>query len=616
MRINAPMAGFALFLLTDIVSFHATTAFATFEHFDDTLQGIYFMALVASRIITYAIVAFALKGSRRSSLPPAPTAAIATLTSLAGITLMVFFLTTGNVHSVAGTVVFGAGAVLFGAAQGFMSLVWLSTLATFSYRGSYLYLIASHGGATVLCAVTLTLPSSWLLPLMVVTLTAANLCALRLSPQEPKPYTLSQSLIGVAPLLWKGVLAVSVFAFVSGFVTSIARLGSVQTNPIDLQFFVLGVSSVVLIVMTTPALAFHQPLKLESGYRVALPLSALGFLVLPGLIDSIPPSVAGTLATTGYMLTGIVLYCTLAEMAKAADTPSLPLLAVSDCITLVALLGGTILGSLAAPRLASTSTGIALVGLGSLYLVALAASWLVGRTGSAKKSVKVHTGSPKRTISALVGISKSTINAHTDTSGSTAEGGRANHTHHIKKSATSRVAEYTPTPASSPATTAHAIVQPAQTCINANALDDLTVLDNLTEQQREICSMLMEGHTMKRIAQEQYLSESAVKYHAQKIYQRFGVHTRTELSELMRHTYRTQPPEASGADDLAKNFDLTARERDILFHLARGLSVVETAHELGISENTVKTHSKRVYGKLGVHSKQEVIDLLALHDQN
>ncbi|GAA2265694.1 response regulator transcription factor [Streptomyces atrovirens] len=48
---------------------------------------------------------------------------------------------------------------------------------------------------------------------------------------------------------------------------------------------------------------------------------------------------------------------------------------------------------------------------------------------------------------------------------------------------------------------------------------------------------------------------------------------------------------------------LTDRERDILTHLARGLGNQEIARALFISEATVKTHLRRIYGKLGVDTR-------------
>lgn len=582
MRAKASAAGFALFLLTDILSFHATTAFSAFEGFDDSLQGIYLATIVISRIVVFGLAFLLTLNARRPAPPNALTATLATLTSLAGVFLILTSLTTADLQNEGMTLVFACGALLFGAGQGFMSLVWLSTLTSFSYRGSYLYLIASHGAATALCALALLLPKAYLLPIMLIALLAANICTLKLPRPNPKPFTLKQSLGDIAPHLWKDILAVSVFAFVSGFVSSIAREGSVHLGAVDMQFFVLGVSSIVLIVMITPALALHQPLKLESSYRVALPLSALGFLVLPGLIDSIPPSVAGTLATTGYMIVGIVLYCTIAEMAKTAEAPALPLFAASDCITLLALITGMGFGSIIAPRLTNTGTGIALVGLGSLYLIALVASWLIGRSAKAAHNNERHKErvdlplKPRKTPQeeAPEGVS---------------------------------LDEHNSTPILPCQST------PPEQLTEEPLTPEVLALQELTNQQQEICRMLIEGHTMKRIAQELYLSQSAVKYHAQKIYQRFNVHTRAELNDAVSLPPSIRPEEPSLEDAVAKEYDLTAREQEIVSCLARGLSIGDTAQKLSISENTVKTHAKRIYGKLGIHSKQEVIDLVASH---
>ena len=51
--------------------------------------------------------------------------------------------------------------------------------------------------------------------------------------------------------------------------------------------------------------------------------------------------------------------------------------------------------------------------------------------------------------------------------------------------------------------------------------------------------------------------------------------------------------------------ELTAREQTVLGLLPTGLSAREIADELGISRDTVKTHTKRIYQKLGVSSRRE-----------
>jgi DNA-binding NarL/FixJ family response regulator len=46
--------------------------------------------------------------------------------------------------------------------------------------------------------------------------------------------------------------------------------------------------------------------------------------------------------------------------------------------------------------------------------------------------------------------------------------------------------------------------------------------------------------------------------------------------------------------------------------IARGNSVAHIAETLVVSENTIRTHNKRLYVKLNVHKRQ---DLLALYEE-
>ena len=53
--------------------------------------------------------------------------------------------------------------------------------------------------------------------------------------------------------------------------------------------------------------------------------------------------------------------------------------------------------------------------------------------------------------------------------------------------------------------------------------------------------------------------------------------------------------------------ELTAREQSVLGLLPTGLSAREIGAELGISRDTVKTHTKRIYQKLGVSSRRNAV---------
>lgn len=61
--------------------------------------------------------------------------------------------------------------------------------------------------------------------------------------------------------------------------------------------------------------------------------------------------------------------------------------------------------------------------------------------------------------------------------------------------------------------------------------------------------------------------------------------------------------------ELARDFGLTLREEEILAQLAQRKRNHEIASELFISEQTVKTHVRNLYRKLGIHSRDELYAL-------
>lgn len=61
---------------------------------------------------------------------------------------------------------------------------------------------------------------------------------------------------------------------------------------------------------------------------------------------------------------------------------------------------------------------------------------------------------------------------------------------------------------------------------------------------------------------------------------------------------------------VAERFGLTAREVDVLQLLARGRTASVIQERLVLSHNTVKSHVRHIYSKLGVHSQQQLIDVV------
>lgn len=61
---------------------------------------------------------------------------------------------------------------------------------------------------------------------------------------------------------------------------------------------------------------------------------------------------------------------------------------------------------------------------------------------------------------------------------------------------------------------------------------------------------------------------------------------------------------------ICEKFGLSPRERDVFTLLGRGRNRQFVADELGISLETAKTHATNVYRKLGVHSQQDLLDII------
>ena len=59
-------------------------------------------------------------------------------------------------------------------------------------------------------------------------------------------------------------------------------------------------------------------------------------------------------------------------------------------------------------------------------------------------------------------------------------------------------------------------------------------------------------------------------------------------------------------DKVAEEYGLTAREREVLLYLTQGMRAPEIADSLGVSVDTVRSHTKHLYTKLDVHSLKEL----------
>lgn len=74
---------------------------------------------------------------------------------------------------------------------------------------------------------------------------------------------------------------------------------------------------------------------------------------------------------------------------------------------------------------------------------------------------------------------------------------------------------------------------------------------------------------------------------------------------LLEDFVRSQPRPAPVVDPLLE--ELTPREREVMATIAQGLSNAEIAHQLFLSEATVKTHVRRILTKLHLRDRVQVV---------
>lgn len=82
------------------------------------------------------------------------------------------------------------------------------------------------------------------------------------------------------------------------------------------------------------------------------------------------------------------------------------------------------------------------------------------------------------------------------------------------------------------------------------------------------------------------------------------------LRETSREVQRWESPIGQRCRSLARMYRLTPREEEVMELLCKGRSIERVQVELGIAKGTATAHAHHVYQKLGIHSRQELLDMV------
>ena len=84
--------------------------------------------------------------------------------------------------------------------------------------------------------------------------------------------------------------------------------------------------------------------------------------------------------------------------------------------------------------------------------------------------------------------------------------------------------------------------------------------------------------------------------------------------QVLHYAIPDQPP--AGIEDFFRKYDISPREADIIREICNGLSNQETADKLFISLQTVKDHTSRIYSKINVRSRMQLMNLVQTSSKN
>lgn len=131
----------------------------------------------------------------------------------------------------------------------------------------------------------------------------------------------------------------------------------------------------------------------------------------------------------------------------------------------------------------------------------------------------------------------------------------------------------------------------------------------ITPRERVVIAGAARGNSNTQMSQQLALSRMTIKSHMQRAGRKLGAHGRAAIvgAAYRRGILASLKPEPH------ERVELKVREHQVLHGMARGLDNLAIGQELGIAEDTVKTHAKRLYRKLVAADRAHAVALAYQH---
>jgi DNA-binding CsgD family transcriptional regulator len=278
----------------------------------------------------------------------------------------------------------------------------------------------------------------------------------------------------VARLLWRPVLCTAGFSFMSGLMSQISAQGRLPLESFQ-QTSILA-SLIVVGILLLPALILSKPPNIITAYRIALPISAAGFMLLPFVWDTLF-GLANVLVNMGLMVVSIILWCMLAATTAQTRVPAQVVFGACLAVITGTRLLGKVLGFVYTGYLTQDFLSLAAVALVSIYLLSMIS--LLFSKG--QRFTQGHEADGEGLKVVIWGEDR-----YRECCG------------HIARSA------------------------------------------NFTPREFEVFLLLGQGRSIANISQSLFVSENTAKSHIRSIYNKLGVHSKQELIDLVSASLGTE----------------------------------------------------------------------------
>ena len=479
-------AGYVLYSVYVCTTFVSPTTISSVVEIGYLPKALYLFFIILGRMIGLAAMAVLL--ARRKSQPPlAVSVAASAACALVGFAMMaiVFQLTSVAVIDVLLPWFFASG-VWIGVGDAFAIALWFAYVSNLPIRPIYVFLVgASVASAALYIAITfLPAPLPWIVA--VASFFGALACCARAlqsraAVADPVSVEVDRR---VFRRLGRPLLGVVLMAFMAGLMMNVAGQERISLETYQWTAFVIMFSLNGILLL--PALLAPRAFKVPRLYKFILPLSALGFLLLPLVWDAIGRGMVNSFVQVGYAFTNVIFYCLIAEEYRAEHASPLKTFCVMQLVVMAANFAGLFLAFFCIGYLEPGDIVLTIIALVAVYLI-LIVTLLLFKDKSLVNGERPGADAVRTEPSADPGKS----------AGERAVGARGE------------------APAASEARSG-ALIQQA----------------GLSARESEVLDHLRQGRAPKTIAKLLFVSENTVRFHIRNIYQKFDVHSRTELMEL------------------------------------------------------------------------------------